>query len=124
MPMVEVKKLRGLWRLVEAGTERIARTAENHVPRDGGGRVNAAPVKRQAGYINAAIEAGGSTLRDYRDAFGQPGDAVQAHQVYGRAGLPCLACGAILEGFQLGGRTTVACPCCQDLSTKPRDAIA
>ena len=74
--------------------------------------------------INAAIEAGGSTLRDYRDAFGQPGDAVQAHQVYGRAGLPCLACGAILEGFQLGGRTTVACPCCQDLSTKPRDAIA
>lgn len=67
--------------------------------------------------ITSAIQAGGSTLRDYRDAFGQPGDAVQTHQVYGRAGLPCLRCGTILEGFQLGGRTTVACPRCQDLST-------
>ena len=57
MPMVEAKKLRGRWRLVEAGTERLSRTEANHVPRDGGGRVNAAPVKRQAGYINAAVEA-------------------------------------------------------------------
>lgn len=68
-----------------------------------------------------AVRAGGSTLRDYRDAFGEPGDAVQAHQVYGRAGEPCLACGAPLDGFQLGGRTTVTCPRCQDLSTNRGD---
>ncbi|MEY3143099.1 MAG: bifunctional DNA-formamidopyrimidine glycosylase/DNA-(apurinic or apyrimidinic site) lyase [Planctomycetota bacterium] len=74
--------------------------------------------------INSAIQAGGSTLRDYRDAFGQPGDAVQSHQVYGRAGLPCLRCGTILEGFQLGGRTTVACPRCQDLSTNSAKPLA
>ena len=73
--------------------------------------------------LGHAINAGGSTLRDYRDAFGQPGDAVQSHKVYGRAGQPCLRCGTRLEGVRLGGRATVFCPSCQglgpDLSTKP-----
>lgn len=64
-----------------------------------------------------AIRSGGSTLRDYRDAFGQPGDAVQTHRVYGRGGEPCLACGQPLEERRLQGRTTVFCPRCQDLST-------
>ena len=64
-----------------------------------------------------AIRAGGSTLRDYRDAFGQPGDAVQTHRVYGRGGEPCLGCRAPLEQCRLQGRTTVFCPRCQHLST-------
>jgi formamidopyrimidine-DNA glycosylase len=79
-----------------------------------------AHIRRILGH---AINAGGSTLRDYRDAFGQPGDAVQSHKVYGRAGQPCLRCGTRLEGVRLGGRATVFCPSCQglgsDLSTKP-----
>lgn len=72
--------------------------------------------------LGHAILAGGSTLRDYRDAFGQPGDAVQSHKVYGRGGEPCLRCSTILESIQLGGRTTVFCPRCQDLSTSEAKA--
>ena len=72
--------------------------------------------------LSKAVRAGGSTLRDYRDAFGEPGDAVQEHKVYGRAGQPCLGCEARLEGLRVGGRATVFCPNCQhpgsDLSTK------
>lgn len=74
--------------------------------------------------LEKAVRAGGSTLRDYRDAFGEPGDAVQIHEVYGRAGKPCRRCGKQLVGFQLGGRTTVACPGCQDLSTTQNAAVA
>jgi formamidopyrimidine-DNA glycosylase len=69
--------------------------------------------------LHNAVLAGGSTLRDYRDAFGELGNAVQTHQVYGHAGDPCPVCRTTLDGFQLGGRTTVACPRCQHLSTKP-----
>lgn len=71
--------------------------------------------------LGAAAEAGGSTLRDYRDPFGQPGSAVQRHKVYGRAGRPCSRCKVTLEGTRQQGRATVHCPACQpvrqDLST-------
>ena len=53
-PYVEAKKVRGLWRLVEPGTNRLARTKVNHVPVDGGGSRAKAPRVRQAGYINQA----------------------------------------------------------------------
>lgn len=67
--------------------------------------------------LGRAANRGGSTLRDYRDAFGQPGSAVQLHQVYGREAEPCSACRAPLEGIRLQGRATVFCPRCQNLST-------
>jgi formamidopyrimidine-DNA glycosylase len=74
----------------------------------------AAEIRR---ILNHAADAGGSTLRDYRDAFGNPGGAVQLHMVYGRGGEPCLRCGTTLLGLRLQGRATVCCPRCQDLST-------
>ncbi|MFM1866986.1 MAG: hypothetical protein RL591_394 [Planctomycetota bacterium] len=67
--------------------------------------------------LSRATVEGGSTLRDYRDAFGTPGNAVQVHAVYGREGQPCLRCSAQLQGLRLQGRATVFCPHCQDLST-------
>lgn len=73
--------------------------------------------------LNHAADAGGSTLRDYRDAFGQPGDAAQLHAAYGRADEPCLRCGALLKGIRLQGRATVFCPCCQHLSTKSKAVL-
>lgn len=63
--------------------------------------------------LNRAVHAGGSTLRDYRDAFGNPGAATQTHAVYGRAAEPCMRCRQPLVGQTLGGRTTVHCPACQ-----------
>lgn len=63
--------------------------------------------------LDAAISAGGSTLRDYVDADGQPGAYVQLHRIYGRAGQPCDACGGTVRSTVVGGRTTAYCPTCQ-----------
>lgn len=65
-----------------------------------------------------AIEARGSTLRDYRDASGAPGAAQNLHRVYGRAGLPCLACTRIIRSMMLAQRTTCFCPHCQPVRGK------
>ncbi len=68
------------------------------------------------GTLNAAIEAGGSTLRDtqYVDIGGQGGWFQVSHRVYDRAGQPCLTCGrASIQKVQFGGRTTSFCPRCQ-----------
>lgn len=63
--------------------------------------------------LAAAVGAGGSTLRDYVDADGQPGTYQLAHAVYGRAGRPCPRCGAPLRSAQIAQRTSVWCPRCQ-----------
>ncbi|MFG0275991.1 MAG: bifunctional DNA-formamidopyrimidine glycosylase/DNA-(apurinic or apyrimidinic site) lyase, partial [Phycisphaerales bacterium] len=43
--------------------------------------------------LRASIEAGGSSLRDYRDGLGDAGAFQRRHAVYGRAGEPCRRCG-------------------------------
>ena len=63
--------------------------------------------------LRDAIRAGGSTLRDYADARGDPGAFQLEHRVYARAGEPCLRCAAPLESALLAQRTTVWCPRCQ-----------
>ena len=63
--------------------------------------------------LTAAVEARGSTLRDYTDADGMGGTAQLAHRVYGRAGQPCLVCGGPLSSAVIAQRTTVWCPACQ-----------
>ena len=60
-----------------------------------------------------ALELGGSTLRDYRDAQGLEG-AYQTHaRVYGRESQPCTRCGAIVRRLVLAQRSTYFCPGCQ-----------
>lgn len=63
--------------------------------------------------LDAAIAAGGSTLRDYVDAAGNPGAYVTLHRVYGRAGEPCDRCGTAIRSALVAGRTTTYCPTCQ-----------
>ena len=60
-----------------------------------------------------AIEAGGTTLRDFIQPDGLPGYFKQELFVYGREGQPCLACGRELSGNRLGNRATVWCGRCQ-----------
>ena len=67
--------------------------------------------------LAVAVEAGGSTLRDYRGAEGQAGAFQLQHKVYGRGGQPCLACGHELAVALVGQRTTVWCPGCQPQDT-------
>lgn len=70
-------------------------------------------VRQMRRLLERAIEAGGSTLRDYVSANGQRGRFQTLHRVYGRTGQECLTCGTILRGIQVAGRTTVFCPTCQ-----------
>lgn len=69
--------------------------------------------------IHAAIDARGSTIRDYTDSQGQPGSAQLAHNVYARAGLPCPRCQTPLASDTIAQRTTVWCPACQPHRAKP-----
>ncbi len=62
-----------------------------------------------------AIAAGGSTLRDYRQADGRSGGFQNTFQVYGRAGEPCVrpGCRGIVRRSVQGGRSSFFCPVCQ-----------
>ena len=61
----------------------------------------------------AAIEAGGSTLRDYARPDGQLGYFARQWRVYGREGEAC-PCGKGIVIRQVdSGRSTFSCPACQ-----------
>jgi formamidopyrimidine-DNA glycosylase len=60
-----------------------------------------------------AIEAGGSSLRDYVQSDGELGNFQSRFRVYDREGLPCPACGAPIRRLVQGGRATYLCPRCQ-----------
>jgi len=63
--------------------------------------------------LEEAIALGGSSVSDYVDAAGQPGGFQFLHRVYGRAGQPCVDCGARLRRAIIAGRGTAWCPKCQ-----------
>lgn len=65
--------------------------------------------------LEDAIEAGGSSLRDYQRADGSLGDFQHSFAVYGRAGLRCPRprCGGTIKRIAQGGRSTFYCPRCQ-----------
>jgi formamidopyrimidine-DNA glycosylase len=65
--------------------------------------------------LEQAIAAGGSTLRDYRQADGTKGAFQHSFSVYGRVGEPCLrpGCRGIVRRAVQGGRSTFFCPACQ-----------
>lgn len=63
--------------------------------------------------LGEAIEAGGTTLRDFVREDGAPGYFQTRLDVYGRGGKPCVGCGSPLREVRLGQRTTVFCPRCQ-----------
>jgi len=60
-----------------------------------------------------ALELGGSTLRDFRDARGSAGEFQLTARVYGRAGQPCQVCGTPVRRVVQGQRSTFFCPNCQ-----------
>ena len=60
--------------------------------------------------LGAAIQMGGTTLRDFVNQDGNPGYFKQSLNVYDRAGEPCPVCASVLTGIRLGQRATVFCP--------------
>jgi formamidopyrimidine-DNA glycosylase len=63
--------------------------------------------------LERAIAQGGTTLRDYRTANGEPGRHQECLAVYGRAGQPCPRCGGPVARIVVGQRGTHYCPVCQ-----------
>lgn len=63
--------------------------------------------------LSAAIEQGGTTLRDFLREDGNPGYFAQSLHVYGRADLPCHHCGTPIKHIRIGQRSSFYCPHCQ-----------
>jgi len=85
-------------------------------PRRAGGSISTERLKRLVpaihDVIEEAIEAGGSTLRDFAAPDGELGYFSKAFAVYDREGLPC-GCGGKVKRIVQGGRSTYYCPQCQ-----------
>jgi formamidopyrimidine-DNA glycosylase len=63
--------------------------------------------------LTEAIEAGGSSVRDFLAPDGTKGDYWQRHRVYNKAGQPCPSqCGKIIRRLK-GERSSFYCPSCQ-----------
>jgi formamidopyrimidine-DNA glycosylase len=65
--------------------------------------------------LTDAIESGGSSLRDYRQADGELGYFQHSFAAYGREGEPCRTpgCGGIIARAVQSGRSSFYCPTCQ-----------
>ena len=63
--------------------------------------------------LQEAIEAGGTTIADFRQIDGSEGKFAVSLQIYGKAGKSCPVCGMELKSVKLSGRSSVFCPKCQ-----------
>ena len=66
--------------------------------------------------LRIAIQAGGTSLKDFLQADGKPGYFKLQIQIYGRDGHPCPQCQTRLEKISIGQRTSTYCPACQPIS--------
>ncbi len=85
-------------------------------PSRAAGRVSLTRLERLSiairAVLAAAIDAGGSTLRDFAQPDGELGYFSKQWRVYGREGEAC-RCGATMRRRPEGGRSTFWCPSCQ-----------
>jgi len=63
--------------------------------------------------LQRAIAMRGSSISDFVDAKGEPGEYQQHHRVYGREGKPCFRCKTPIRRIIVAGRSTHFCPFCQ-----------
>jgi len=63
--------------------------------------------------LNEAIRLGGSSISDYVDANGQPGEFQLRHRVYQREGMKCFRCKTKIRRIVVAGRSSYFCPHCQ-----------
>ncbi len=86
-------------------------------PRTPARRLSRARCDRLAAEIKAvlaeAIDAGGSSLRDYVGSDGMAGNFQNNFLVYGRAGEACTRCGTVIRELKQAQRATCYCPRCQ-----------
>lgn len=71
-------------------------------------------VKTIKSTLRQAIKAGGTTLKDFTQADGNPGYFQQKLWVYGRDGEPCQNCQTTIQRITQNQRSSFFCPTCQD----------
>ena len=72
------------------------------------------------GILQKAILMRGSTIADFQDGNGDPGEYQKQHRAYGREGRKCFRCRAIIRRTIVAGRSSYYCPKCQPA---PRDCV-
>tara|TARA_R110002073_G_scaffold64308_8_gene161194 strand:- start:808 stop:1626 length:819 start_codon:yes stop_codon:yes gene_type:complete len=86
-------------------------------PKTASGRIGMSRYRKLVQAVKAilqlAIEAGGSSLRDFVNCDGRPGYFQQHYWVYGRGGQACRKCGAMIRQIKQGQRSSFYCPVCQ-----------
>lgn len=86
-------------------------------PRTPARRVGLARCERLVAEVRAvlerAIDAGGSSLRDYVASDGQAGRFQDSFSVYDRAGEPCVRCASPVRMIRQAARSTFYCARCQ-----------
>jgi len=70
-------------------------------------------IKSIQDILNKSIQAGGTTLKDYKNADGKPGYFTQELSVYGKRGEECHLCGHTISSKVIGQRNTYFCDKCQ-----------
>lgn len=63
--------------------------------------------------LEEAIKYKGSSVDQYIQLSGKPGEYVKFHKVYDREGKACFVCKTAVKRISLGGRGTYFCPRCQ-----------
>lgn len=63
--------------------------------------------------LEKAIAMRGSSIVDFTDAEGEPGEYQQHHRAYGREGKKCYRCGTLIRRAIVAGRSSFFCPKCQ-----------
>jgi formamidopyrimidine-DNA glycosylase len=71
--------------------------------------------------LQQAITLHGSSISDFLDADGMPGEYQRHHRVYGREGKPCFRCGMGIRRVIVAGRSSHYCPRCQK---RPRGSLS
>jgi formamidopyrimidine-DNA glycosylase len=86
-------------------------------PRTRSDRISRPRAKRLAAAVRStlarALDLGGSTLRDFRDAHGVAGAFQLQAKVYARAGQPCVRCNGTVRRVVQAARASFFCPGCQ-----------
>jgi formamidopyrimidine-DNA glycosylase len=86
-------------------------------PKSLGAKLSAAEIHRlyraMREVLTGAIESRGSSISDFVDSYGLPGDFQRRHRVYDREGKKCVRCGTKIKRAIVAGRSSYFCPCCQ-----------
>jgi len=70
--------------------------------------------------LDNAIRLRGSSISDFVDASGLPGEYQLRHRAYGREGKGCFRCGTKIRRILMAGRSSHFCPRCQPAPRRKR----